>query len=600
MQAGCFIDPVRRVLSCVHFLLHTAWETKKIYFLYLILSAMVNTGLTLNTLFFPKYILDSLYPHPQISSAFLYAGIMIGLSLILSLVQNEVSEKITLCNLQFNQILNRRLYEKTVSVRFIKLEDPRTLDDLASAKKGIAETGIPQTANLLLGLLSNLITICSVLWVISRLSIFILLLALAVSSINAVVNVMVERRRYQYHLQSRATSRRMYITFWNMVFPEYGKEVRLFHLTPFCEKHFWACRKWIDHQNDEISILNMKTGFFSALAYGIQVFLVYWYISDQLIGGQITVGDFSLYISSVLQFSALFSSIVTSVASLFTQSQYMNCLKRFLQQEDGFPGEASLPTEENPSIEFDHVSFCYPGQDREAIQDLSLVITDKESVSIVGPNGAGKTTFVKLLMGLYPPSAGTIRINGKDLETLKPKETKKLFSTVFQDFHILNYTLGENIAMNTVWDHERIDKAVDQAGFTDRVARLPKAYETFMTRTFDEQGVELSGGEQQKLAISRAFYRDAPVIILDEPTAALSPQAEDELYKRVNQLSGRKTILFISHRLSSCRMADRILVFDGGRLIEQGPHESLMKQGGLYSTMFHTQAQNYQEEGDQE
>ena len=135
---------------------------------------------------------------------------------------------------------------------------------------------------------------------------------------------------------------------------------------------------------------------------------------------------------------------------------------------------------------------------------------------------------------------------------------------------------------------------------TDRVARLPKAYETFMTRTFDEQGVELSGGEQQKLAISRAFYRDAPVIILDEPTAALSPQAEDELYKRVNQLSGRKTILFISHRLSSCRMADRILVFDGGRLIEQGPHESLMKQGGLYSTMFHTQAQNYQEEGDQE
>ena len=551
-------------------------------------------------MFFPKYILDSLYPHPQISSAFLYAGIMIGLSLILSLVQNEVSEKITLCNLQFNQILNRRLYEKTVSVRFIKLEDPRTLDDLASAKKGIAETGIPQTANLLLGLLSNLITICSVLWVISRLSIFILLLALAVSSINAVVNVMVERRRYQYHLQSRATSRRMYITFWNMVFPEYGKEVRLFHLTPFCEKHFWACRKWIDHQNDEISILNMKTGFFSALAYGIQVFLVYWYISDQLIGGQITVGDFSLYISSVLQFSALFSSIVTSVASLFTQSQYMNCLKRFLQQEDGFPGEASLPTEENLSIEFDHVSFCYPGQDREAIQDLSLVITDKESVSIVGPNGAGKTTFVKLLMGLYPPSAGTIRINGKDLETLKPKETKKLFSTVFQDFHILNYTLGENIAMNTVWDHERIDKAVDQAGFTDRVARLPKAYETFMTRTFDEQGVELSGGEQQKLAISRAFYRDAPVIILDEPTAALSPQAEDELYKRVNQLSGRKTILFISHRLSSCRMADRILVFDGGRLIEQGPHESLMKQGGLYSTMFHTQAQNYQEEGDQE
>ncbi|MCI8553765.1 MAG: ABC transporter ATP-binding protein [Clostridiales bacterium] len=592
--------PVKRTCSCVAFLMRTAWRVDRGYFACLLLSALLGAGASLNLLLFPKYILDSLYPVLRLREAFVYAGIMIVTALAISLLQGLLSERIERCNRTFDRYLNRQLYEKLLSLRFVRLEDSAILDDLETAKKGIAETGIPQTAGLLLQLITNFLTLFSVLGIISRLSPLVLLLALAVSLVNAAATLIVNQRQYRYDMTNRVESRKIYTILHHAAFPEYGKETRLFHLEPFCSRNYSRSLQWIDRHNTDIALLNMKTSFFTALAYGGQIFLVYWYLSRQLLGGQATVGDFSLYISAILQFSSLFSAGLTGLSSLLTQSLYMEALKRFLEQEDGFSGCDPLPERSPLTIEFDHVSFHYPGQERETLSDLCLTIRENESLSIVGPNGAGKTTFVKLLMGLYPPTGGVIRINGKDRETCAPGEYARLFSTVFQDFHILSYTLGENVAMSETVEEEPLARALEQAGLTERAARLPRGAATPMTRFFDEEGLELSGGEQQKLAISRAFYKDAPVFILDEPTAALSPRSEDELYRRVNRLAGQKTILFISHRLSSCRIADRIVVFAEGRLAQEGSHDALMAEPGLYADMFNTQAQNYQEGGEED
>jgi len=246
------------------------------------------------------------------------------------------------------------------------------------------------------------------------------------------------------------------------------------------------------------------------------------------------------------------------------------------------------------SIRFEGVSFAYPGTERKVLQDISLEITVGESLAMVGRNGSGKSTLIKLLCGFYEPTEGRILLNDKDIREYPADEYRKYLSTVFQDFAIFAFALGENVAAAGEYSKERVEKALEQAGLAEKCKKLPKGLQQCISNTFEKDGVNLSGGEAQKLAIARALYKDAPIMILDEPTAALDPYAEAQVYQQFQRLAEGKTLISISHRLSSCRMCERILVLEDGKLIQSGTHEELLQDmQGRYFEMWEKQAQYY-------
>ena len=227
---------------------------------------------------------------------------------------------------------------------------------------------------------------------------------------------------------------------------------------------------------------------------------------------------------------------------------------------------------------------------------MNLKFKIGQRLAVVGMNGSGKTTFIKLMCRLYDPTEGQILMNGIDIRKYDYKEYQNIFSIVFQDFKIFSFTLGQNVAASMEYDKERVEKCLIEAGFGDRLAAMPHGVDTYMYRDFEKDGVQISGGEAQKIALARALYKNAPFIILDEPTAALDPIAEYEIYSKFNEIVEDKTAIYISHRLSSCRFCDNVAVFDQGRIVQMGTHEELVSdENGKYYELWHAQAQYYTE-----
>lgn len=249
-------------------------------------------------------------------------------------------------------------------------------------------------------------------------------------------------------------------------------------------------------------------------------------------------------------------------------------------------------------IEFRNVSFSYPGSRKKVLDHVSFRFRVGEKLALVGKNGAGKTTFIKLLCRLYDPTDGEILLNGIDIKKYDYQEYQSLFSVVFQDFKLFSFELGQNVAANTDYEEEEVYRCLEKAGIGQRVRQMKQGLKTVLYQTGDN-GVEISGGEAQKIAIARALYKDAPIIIMDEPTSALDPISEYEIYSKFDRLVCNKTAIYISHRMSSCRFCDRIIVFDEGNIRENGTHEQLLAQNGLYSQMWKAQAKYYEETADE-
>ena len=250
-------------------------------------------------------------------------------------------------------------------------------------------------------------------------------------------------------------------------------------------------------------------------------------------------------------------------------------------------------------IVLDHVSYRYPGAEKDTISNLTFTLHPGEKVAIVGLNGAGKTTLVKLLCGFLDPTQGSVRLNGVDIRTYNRREYYHLFSAVFQEFSVLDTNVAVNVAQRVDGiDRARVAECLEKAGLTQAVEALPKGMDTPVTRNVFEDGVELSGGQMQRLMLARALYRDAPVVVLDEPTAALDPLAEHDIYMKYNAMTQGKSSLFISHRLASTRFCDRILYLEHGRIAEEGTHQSLLDLGGGYSKLFEVQSRYYQKGGE--
>jgi ATP-binding cassette subfamily C protein len=400
----------------------------------------------------------------------------------------------------------------------------------------------------------------------------------------------------------------------------FGKDVRLYALRDFILGGLAKEQGRRFGRQDALWKIWRDYAFFSAaINFIIEGFLYVWLIWRFLARG-ISMGDFVMYGVAVRSFCSTMRNLVNSVANLLKQNSLVSDFRSFLDYPDAdcaaqefkpFEGLNSEFEESNsdgliwgsrlsrpPRLEVEGLCFRYPGQETDALRDINVKIEPGERLAIVGLNGAGKTTFVKLLTRLYEPRAGRVLVDGRSARDYSREEYYSLFSPVFQDIHCFAFSLAENVALapKGEFDRDRVMDCLERAGLGDKVRSLPQGIDQILLRQLELDGIELSGGECQKLALARALYKDAPVLILDEPTAALDALAEERTYLQFDELSRGKTAIYISHRLASTRFCDRILVFDGGRISEMGSHGELLAAGGGYARLFELQAQYYQED----
>ena len=328
--------------------------------------------------------------------------------------------------------------------------------------------------------------------------------------------------------------------------------------------------------------------------------IIYGFVALKVIVDTFGLGDFLKYASIFERICNILFDSGYLYASLHNNALYLEKLFAYLDRESDMH-YGVIPTEKRDDnqydVEFRDVSFKYPGSDEYALRHFSFKMRVGERVAVVGKNGSGKTTMIKLLCRLYDPTEGVITLNGIDIKKYNYEEYQQLFSVVFQDFRLFALPLGQNVAAAEEYDEEKATECLRTAGLGERLAALPQGLHTAVEKEFDENGVMFSGGEKQKIALARALYKDAPFVVLDEPTAALDPVSEAEIFTRFNEIAGVKTAVYISHRLASCRFCDKIAVFDAGQLVQFGSHDDLLAQeNGLYRALWNAQAQYYAEE----
>ena len=331
--------------------------------------------------------------------------------------------------------------------------------------------------------------------------------------------------------------------------------------------------------------------------------LAYYFLLRQTLAGGMGAGDFLLCFSAVGAYAEQLNGVLAELGTLRRQSLDLCVIREYLELPEPFRMEGGKPLPECPDgkyeLRLENVSFRYPGAEADTLHGIDLTVHPGERLAVVGLNGAGKTTLVKLLCGFYDPTEGRVLLNGEDIREFNRQEYYTLFTAVFQKFSVLEATLEENVAQTREGiDEARVRECLEKAGLTERVAALPDGLKTHIGRQVFEDGVLLSGGEMQRLMLARALYKNAPILLLDEPTAALDPIAENDIYQKYAAMTVGRTSVFISHRLASTRFCDRILLIDGGAIAEQGSHEELLARGGKYAGLFEVQSKYYREEGE--
>ena len=502
------------------------------------------------------------------------------------LLQNDVSMRIQLMVMQ-----------KAASLDLAFYEDPASYDLLRRAQTDSINRPVIMisTAFGLVQTLLTFITMIALLVVVSP-----LLAAIAlISPIPAfIADTRYGWRGYNIARWGSRLLRRMNYMVTLVTTDSYAKEVKLFGLGGyFINRYRLIARAYYSSQRAQVARRYM-TGFALGNLSTIVTALTYLYVALQAIIGRLTLGDLTLYTTAASQVQGSIQGILGGFSGMYEHNLYLNNLFELMETKSTMPAPAKptkVPQPLRGEIRFDNVTFAYPGAEANALTNLSFTVQPGETLAIVGRNGAGKTTLFKLICRLYDPNEGRILIDGIDIRDFDPNELRAQIGAMFQDYVTYQATAAENIGLGNVPDiddRERIEVAGAQAGAAELISGLPDGYDTALGKWFDH-GVNLSGGEWQKVALARAFMRDAKILLLDEPTSALDAQAEYDLFERLRSLTRGRTAVYISHRFSTVRRADRIVFLEHGRLVEEGTHADLMKLNGRYARLFRMQASAY-------
>ncbi len=519
---------------------------------------------------------------------------------------NVVSNRLQLASFVKQTEITRRMdvlfSEKVMDMDFELAEGPRGRTLYQKAKNALEYDGAYGFLGIVVDLLRNLLGFFSFAAIIATLHPLIVVALIAAQGLALLADVW-QHNDEQSFKETRAAADRK-INYITKSAKDFGiaKDIRLYSLAELlralgelfvAQKKRWETRLYYSYLIADTVRLVLK----ALITAG-----VYGYIIYRLTSGDMPASQIVLYLGAVLGFTGWLTQISQNVDDIGSASLKLGDVREFLALENQMNcgAGAALPQNQPSSLELQGVQLCYPGAEKAALDGIDLTIHPGERLAIVGVNGAGKTTLVKLLCGLYRPTKGTIRMGGTDIAQFNRDAYYTQFAVVFQDIRVMPLCVAANISMQTPeeTDYALAEECLKQAGLWERVQQLPEGMETLLVKNVNEGGVELSGGEMQKLMLARAIYKAAPFVILDEPTAALDPIAEQEMYLRYHELTQGKTSVYISHRLSSTRFCDRIVFLDGAHILEQGTHEELLRLGGKYAEMFAVQSRYYREHPD--
>ena len=450
----------------------------------------------------------------------------------------------------------------------------------------------------LLDFIKNIIQFAGYTYIIALLHPIVIMMIIAIVIINMLIEKKLNKIDYDYQPIINRISRRLSFIFDCMTDFNMGKDIRINRASSWLRKKHRIeaeeyCNEYRKNQNNTViwKILIAVTDL-------VQTIIMYGYCAYLAINGSISIGDFTVFLGAISAFSGSLTELINRFPKFAIQSKYINDYKEFLSLTVHVGMEKEIVSGKDPTngkydIEFVDVSFKYPNTDIFVLRHVNLKIKSGERLSIVGYNGAGKSTMIKLICRLYEPTEGQILVGGINISTIKLHDYRELLSVVFQDYILYWLTIKDNIVLNREYDPEKLNLAIEHSGLKERISLLESGVNTELESLFDYDRMEFSGGEGQKLACARAYYKNAPIVILDEPTASLDPFAENMLYDNFNNNIGKKNSIYISHRLASVRFCDSVAVFVDGELVERGSHLELMAKHGVYAEMFSKQAHYY-------
>ena len=587
----------------IWYLFKRGWVYEKRLYLLNIILIILQSISPFIMILFPKYILDELTGEHNLSSLIiilaLFFSIMLIFNLSITFLQSRIEPKFTMLRFKFV----REHSDICMKLNFECTEDSNVLNQVHMSSRAIRgnHEGIEGLYRKMFSFICDIITFIGFLSFTLYLNPFILIYLLISSILVYYVNLKIKKYEYKNEENLSVTNRK--ITYVSGLFNDvsYGKEIRLFGIQN------WIIDKYTNLVKERIYcskilrkkyfLSNLLNIFFLLIREGI----IYTYLIFQFIKDKITIGDFTMYFNITNQLTGKIQGILDSIVYIRAQNMYINDYRKFVEiDEVANPAEEEIPIPEGPyTIEFRNVSFQYPHSEQMTIKNFSYLFQSGKRVALVGPNGAGKTTIIKLITRLYEPTEGEIYLNGINIKKFNKQKYFNLFSALYQDFKIFAFDISENIAlqegedidMTAVWE------AIHQVGLKEKVLSLPKQTETSLLKALDYNGIELSGGESQRLALARALYKNGSIFILDEPTAAMDPLAESQFYQLLNEMKNEQnTYIFVSHRLASTRFCDAIILFQDGQIFEEGTHEELIHKKGSYYELFELQAKSYWEE----
>ncbi|MGN0667442.1 MAG: ABC transporter ATP-binding protein [Huintestinicola sp.] len=488
---------------------------------------------------------------------------------------------------------------KVMRLDFQHLENPDVLDCYQKAGNACNgnDNGVEGMMRNIVDLMLSATVVTVGIIILGTMNIFIVLLMLAICIVNFMLN--------------NHTNKTVKKQVWDPLAPWWRKDNYLRNVTTSFDTakdiRMFGLQDWLTDKIRELKKERIEaqkknakawliTSWIGYILFALSQAAVYGWLIYQTVRGKMTIGNFSLYLGSSMAFYSYINNLLQGVTSLLDCSRQVDDFRSFMEFDDKSADSGDdVPLYDKYEFEFRNVSFKYPKAEKYALKNLSLTLKAGERLAVVGLNGAGKSTFIKLLLRLYEPTEGEILLNGRNINEYSKHSYYSVFAPVFQDVELFAFPLAENVSMKTpeATDKSMAEKSLIDAGFGDKLKELPDGISTEILKIIHDDGVDLSGGEKQKLALARALYKDAPVVVLDEPTAALDALAESRLYNDFDKLIGGKTAVYISHRLSSTQFCTNVAMFRDGEMVEYGTHDGLLKQNGAYAEMFRIQAQYY-------
>ena len=592
---GKEIKTIQKLFPVIRTLFSTAGRQYPWFFVMEALKTLIQIFQPFLGLFLTPLLVDELCGGRNVRTLATYAAVLVIGECVLSILLARVNTTLQKYQERLDNYFAMEISRHSMGLDFQLTEDKKALDQLEKAVTGMSwysggAYGIGEQVFMFIGNVFKIAGFVTVITVHAPALLIVVLIYVVISGwIRSKLN---EIELISYGNLSK--SNRLFGYFgWEVVDFRFGKDIRLY------DARRMLVEKWKKYTEESIGAWKWRAdkGYPYNLALDgaglVRSLITYFYAGYLVIREAFSIGIFTQMISAAGGLDATLGGLVWNVQELMKRCNYAYEYVLFMEYPEAMPkGTAHVKPGEH-RIEFRNVTFAYPGTDKKVLDGVNITVEPGEHLSIVGLNGAGKTTFIKLLCRLYDPTEGEILVDGRNIMEYDYKEYVGQFAPVFQDFKILGFSIGENIVFDNM-DQVRLKEILKLTGLDGMTQKLPKGVDTPVFKMFEEDGIEPSGGEQQKMAIARALYKNASVIILDEPTAALDPMAEYEIYKQFHSLVGDKTAFYISHRLSSCRFCDKIAVFSEGGIAEYGSHEELVNiSGGIYAKMFEAQAQYY-------